>query len=405
MYYATFYGGSRVCYAESDDGVHWVKPELDLHPFRDKERTNIILPDANSFWVIPHPDPKAPDDQRYLGFLGLERKKLMAARKETGKKIPARSTGYASSDGIHWRQIMDTHHAKDTFPSVVWCPADKRFRAYTRNWREHGDYGKTRFDPEEPQFRQVDMMESPDFLTWTAPQFLFETDARDGAPLVQCYGLGVTRYGNGFVGTLSVLYIDESVEGWHRGHQNTQLMFSRDGVRWNRVADRAVFIEHGPEGAFDWGEAYYSGGIFAHGDKTYCYYTGKATLHKGPGDYAIGLATLPRDRLMALSQEDSSRPAIVETKTFRYPVGQLLVNSTGEGSLQIEVLDADGKPLPGYSAAATRLAHAGAIYQSVAWKTGDNAHTLADLGEQLQAGIRLRFRLKGVGLHAFKVAE
>jgi hypothetical protein len=256
-----------------------------------------------------------------------------------------------------------------------------------------------------PQFRIVEMMESLDFLTWTVPQFLFETDAQDKAPFVQAYGLSVRRYGNCFIGALSVLYIDESVEGWQRGHQDTQLLCSRDGLHWNRVASRAVFLPHGPEGAFDWGEAYYSNGLFAHGDKTYCYYTGKSTLHKGPGDYAIGLATLPRDRLIALSQEDPSRPAVVETKTFRCPVGQLLVNSTGEGSLQIEVLDADGKPLPGYSAAATRLAPAGAIYQSVAWKTGDNAHTLADPGERLHAGVRLRFRLDGVRLHAFKLAD
>jgi hypothetical protein len=137
----------------------------------------------------------------------------------------------------------------------------------------------------------------------------------------------------------------------------------------------------------------------------YCYYAGKSTLHKGPGQYAIGLATLPRDRLIALSQEDASRPAIIETKTFRCRGSQLLVNSTGKGNLQVEVPDVGGKPLPGYSAAATHSAPAGSIYQSVVWKTDDKTHTLADLGEQLQAGIRLRFRLDGVRLHAFKVAE
>jgi hypothetical protein len=232
-----------------------------------------------------------------------------------------------------------------------------------------------------------------------------ETSVKEGAPLVQVYGLGVTRYGNGLVGALSVLHIDESVEGWQRGHQNTQLVASRDGAHWHPVAHRATFIPHGPEGAFDWGEAYYSGGILGHGDRTYCYYAGKSTLHKGPGQYAIGLATLPRDRLVALSQADPSRPAVVETPTFRCPAGRLLVNRTGKGTLQVGVLDADGKPLPGYSPAATRLAPVGAIYQGVVW-TSDNGHgTLADLGAALNAGIRLCFRLDGVRLHAFKVAK
>jgi hypothetical protein len=166
-----------------------------------------------------------------------------------------------------------------------------------------------------------------------------------------------------------------------------------------------VFIRHGPEGAFDWGEAYFSGGVFGHDDKTYCYYAGKSTLHNGPGVYSIGLATLPRDRLMVLTQEDPSRPAVVETPTFQCPKGRLLVNSTGEGTLQVAVLDADGKPLPGYSAAATRLAPAGAIYQSVVWTTSNKGLTSADLDAARNAGLRLRFRLDGVRLHAFKVAK
>ena len=35
--------GCVVCYAESDDGLHFVKPSLDLFPFGDIERTNIVL--------------------------------------------------------------------------------------------------------------------------------------------------------------------------------------------------------------------------------------------------------------------------------------------------------------------------------------------------------------------------
>ena len=404
MYYGTRERGNRVCYAESNDGVRWVKPELDLHPYREHKRTNIVLPNVLWFWPIHNPDPNAPADQRFLGF-GCAR--MDEPRPGKGGKMvrPKRSVGYASPDGVHWKKVMDTHSGRDTFFSVAWCAADRRFRAYVRGWREHEDYGKLRYDAKMPQFRTVCVMESSDFVTWSRPAPLLETDVTEGAPLVQVYGLGVTRYGSGLVGALSVLYIDESVEGWQRGHQDTQLVASRDGINWCRVADRATFIPHGPEGAFDWGEAYYSGGVFGHGDKTYCYYAGKSTLHKGPGQYAIGLATLPRDRLIALSQEDPSRPAIVETEAFRCRGSQLLVNSTGKGNLQVEVLDADGKPLPGYSATGTRLAPAGSIYQTVVWKTDDKAHTLADLGERLQAGIRLRFRLESVRLHAFKVAE
>jgi hypothetical protein len=402
MYYGTREKGFRFCYAESIDGVRWVKPDLGLHAFEGTRETNIVMPGvAETFWVIANPDPQASADRRYLAFTGRDRTRAPSQDLSLGGKF--RSLGFASPEGIRWAPIMETYWAQDTFSSAVWCPDDRMFRAYTRNWRKHEDYGQLRYDPNAAQFRTVELTESADFMTWTTPRFLFETDAQDGAPRVQCYALGVTRYGNGFLGALSLLYCDESIAGWQRGHQRIQLMFSRDGFAWNRVGNRAVFIDHGPEGAFDWGEAYYSGGVFAHGDTTYCYYSGKSTLHKGPGEYAVGLATLPRDRLMVLEQQNASRPAVIETRTFRWHGRDLIVNTTGGGTVQVEVLDASGQPVANFAAAASHLAPADAIYQRVTWGTGEATRSLADLGGARDAGIRLRFRLDGTRLHAFQV--
>ena len=56
--------GCVVCYAESDDGIHFVKPALDLFPFGDIERSNIVLIGSgghsfrycNSVWVDERDD-------------------------------------------------------------------------------------------------------------------------------------------------------------------------------------------------------------------------------------------------------------------------------------------------------------------------------------------------------------
>ena len=403
MYYGTGKRDPMVCYAESDDGVHWTKPELGLHSCDGHQGTNILLPDVDFLYVIANPDPDAPDDERYLGF-GRRR------FRPEGAKPYNRSLGFASGDGVHWREIMDTQTCKDCYPSVVWCPGDRRFRAYVRDWRLHEKYRETVWWRDEryakqrkTQFRQVSMVESPDFRTWSSPKVVLETDEEDGAPLVQVYGLSVSRLGGVFIGALSVLYADPAIEGWQRGHQDIQLVVSRDGVHWSRVGGRSAFIPHGPEGAFDWGEAYFPAGVFTHGDTTYCYYSAKATLHKGPGTYSIGLATLPRDRIMSLSQEDATRPATLETTSFEIAGNQLLVNVTGEGTAQVEVLHADGSPVTEAGTSAGQLQTHDAIYRRVTWQGEGKSLDLSDLLQEPEASIRLRFRLEGATLHAFKV--
>ena len=39
----TRWGYYSICYAESDDAVHWRKPELGLHDFRGSKANNIVM--------------------------------------------------------------------------------------------------------------------------------------------------------------------------------------------------------------------------------------------------------------------------------------------------------------------------------------------------------------------------
>ena len=36
-------GGYRTCYAESDNGIDWQRPLLDLEPYGDIQKTNILM--------------------------------------------------------------------------------------------------------------------------------------------------------------------------------------------------------------------------------------------------------------------------------------------------------------------------------------------------------------------------
>ena len=67
------------CYAESDDGIHWRKPELGLHEFRGSKANNIVIAsgtiggaqaDAGHPAVFKDDNPNCPADARYKAILG-----------------------------------------------------------------------------------------------------------------------------------------------------------------------------------------------------------------------------------------------------------------------------------------------------------------------------------------------
>ena len=57
---------SFFCYAESDDGVHWRRPELGLVEFQGSKKNNILWSHADSarLWDVPDTVLMGTDDPR-----------------------------------------------------------------------------------------------------------------------------------------------------------------------------------------------------------------------------------------------------------------------------------------------------------------------------------------------------
>src|SRR5262249_46023046 len=90
-----------VCYAESDDGLNFTKPDLDLFPFKDHAKTNIVLIGnggygdryCNSVLVDPvecEPDPARRYKMAYYDWVTTG-----------GREYPGLCVAF-SPDGIHW---------------------------------------------------------------------------------------------------------------------------------------------------------------------------------------------------------------------------------------------------------------------------------------------------------------
>jgi len=175
------------------------------------------------------------------------------------------------------------------------------------------------------------------------------------------------------------------------------------------VADRATFLEVGPESWDRW--FVHAGSLLVHDDTAHVYYHGWPVKHghgrknKGrtpnptaprPRGGGIGLATLPADRFVALSPDSPDDEAIVEMHPLHLSGTDLLLNAE-IGQIQVELLDERGIPIPGFTAAESRLIPHDHLRHRVLWND-------CPLGSAPSLNpTSLRFILRDAELYAFQI--
>jgi len=391
------------CYAESRDGIRWVKPQVGLRRYGPYEKHNIVIPKAHGFCVLPTPHAEDPN-QRFRGVGGA-------------------TLGF-SPDGIRWD--IDTPACdlwrkavgkNDTATSVVRWGGE--YLAYVRfqEPQRHVIDTSHRHSHRHPRGiawrgvqRGVGLCVSRDFIHWTAKKSVFKSDARDGHPWTQPYGLCVTPYGDVLIGLVPMLRLEPREGNNRHGPMDVELLVSRDGRKWSRVADRAVFMAEQrirPGDARRWDRRVYpSTTMLIKDDTVHLYYTGVTSMHGegGPFRGGFGLATLPADRFVGVLAAGAAAPGVLQTKPMDVNASQLTVNAqlNGAGDFAVEVLDERGAVLAGYGRRQSRLVRADALRYRVMWDTPDEeSRSWADTPHH---GPRaLRFILSGTAeLYAFR---
>lgn len=149
--------GQYVCLALSDDGIHWTKPELDLVPYGEYAKTNILMAGETS-GVICHnftpcidTNPDCPTDERI---------------KAVGGYAPDGLFVFVSADGIHFRKYSEkpavTGALLDSQNVLLYDSERKMYRIYSR-------YFHTNPDEEGCGIRAIRSCESKDCVNWTEP--------------------------------------------------------------------------------------------------------------------------------------------------------------------------------------------------------------------------------------------
>ncbi|WP_414664313.1 hypothetical protein [Horticoccus sp. 23ND18S-11] len=374
------------CVAESRDGIHFTRPKLGLIEVNGSKDNNVVWRGVESHNFAPFLDtnPKATPDARYKALAGLKQPGRNWHQGET----PGGLYAFASPDGINWRKIRPepvmTKGAFDSLNLAFWDPTRDRYTCYSRIF--------------ENKVRAVQSVPSADFVTWGDP--VSNRYAKDvpyehfyTSSTVPCPGAEhlLVAFPKRFVTNRKKV-----PEHSGPGVSDAVFMTSRDGQFWDRTFLEA-WVRPGPDQK-NWTDRNNmpAWGIVESAPGEWSMYISE---HYRWPDCRIRRLTLPRHRFAAMN----AGAAGGEFTTHPLVIGgsRLVLNyaTSAAGSVEIELQDAAGKPLPGFAAADMPPLFGDELDATAKWKQGSS---LAALKGQT---VRLRVRLKDADLFALRFAD
>lgn len=383
----------HLCYAESDDGIHWTKPNLGLVEAHGSKDNNICLSGfLDNCTPFKDDNPDCPPGEKYKA-IGAAKEGLIA---------------WQSPDGIHWQRLGDkpliTQGAFDSQNVAFWDPQIKKYRAYIRDFHDN--------------LRDIRLAVSDNFRDWTIPEML------DVAPTVkgeQFYTNCIARYPRAphlFLG-FPVRYVERrwspsmkalpdlahreirAKAGERIGTAITDGVFmsSRDGFHFHRWPE--AFLRIGPErpGSWVYGDCYAAHGLIET----------ESRLPGAPNEFSMFIAehywrieekirrwTLRIDGFVAATAPLAGGQLL--TKPVKFQGKRLSLNfaTSAAGSLRVELTDAAGKPLPGFSLADCDETFGDSLERTITWQGKSDTSSLAG------KPIRLRFQLNDADVYALR---
>ena len=399
---------SYVCYAESEDGFTWERPELGLCDYQGSTRNNIISEGRNHPLGCVFIDQNAPPAERYKAVGPNSRyfrdgqhdpemdskrfKELLVARdlgdvsageKTKGIEIRQQLQGATSPDGIHWTNldepVFDAGATQlDTHNLCAYDPHEEQYVAYLRG---HLD-----------RRRLVRRVQGPQFTALGEPRRCLMPDALD--PLDDdIYNPCYTPY----PGSQQRYLMFPSI--YHRiaSTVDVQLAFSRDGYLWTRPFRRPI-IDLSYEGG-EYSQIYASPNLIsAHGDWRLPFKGAQYPhdfLRRGdtyPEDGEYRWATWKPDRLVGLEARGEGRITLIERPCHGREL-RLNFRTAPDGWIKAEIVQTIHTPPqpveahPGFSLNEAETLNGDAISQAVRWR--DTSDLSALKGEN----VGLRFHL------------
>ena len=386
------------CYAESQDGITWNKPNLGICEFDGSTANNIVWDGygTHNFMAFKDANPDAPDEQRYKAIpTGYPYGPL--------KRIIALS----SPDGVHWTQIQEEPIITQPYVDwgadlAFWDAEQRQYVAYLRGWRTHRGGEPQAVDDrwtktenwQRRLFRQVLRCTSPDFIHWTEPEFVDFGDT----PLEHFYTNATTPYFRAphiYLAFPKRLVPERKKVEQHLqpGVSDAVFMSSRDGVHFDRRFMEA-FIRPGldPQRWTERNNLPAWGVLPTADDEISLYYV----EHFRYPTCRLRRASLRMDGFVSVNAGYAGGELL--TKPLTFDGEKLIINysTSAVGSIRVEVQDAAGHPVPGHTLQDCGEIYGDEIGHAVWWEGGSDLSSLAD------QPVRLRFALKDADLYSIQ---
>lgn len=360
-----------MCYAESDDGIHWTKPELGLVDFNGNTKNNICLIESepyslsrvNDFLTVIH-EPDEPDPQRrykcaYIAHLPFD--DVRGGRSAIGPNESRWSSFVCatSADGLKWKVVGD--HPMNAGGERYEVSGLYRFGGFYFATGQLLSPWAWQLDGRDTG-RAMLTYRSADFEHWSRAKALgFIRPGQTTSPPIagqQTHmGAGFWNRGNVLLGFYGMWQDGPKEKPPGSSHLwgtriDLGLIVSNDGVRFREPVPDFKMIPRGGESEWD-KICLLQGHAFANvGERTYAWYS-HWDCESQFRSQEIGLATWRRDGFGSLSLHESKGGGQVVSKPLTLQSPRVFVNVAGitaEKPLSVELLDERDRPVPGFKA-------------------------------------------------------
>lgn len=382
-----------LCVLESEDGINWTRPDLDITCQPEYEKNNVILDHLiEGTFVFYDESPNCKKGEEYkLVTLGWK-------ENDDGKKVRDALWCWVSGDGIHFEKKypITGKGAFDSMNTIRWH--NGRYACYMRGF-ENG-------------IRDIRVCYSDDFINWSDPEKIKFDD--DG--VYQLYTNNVmpydraphlligfpTRYNerrewtanNDQIGSREIKKKVMASQEPRSGLATTDCIFmsSRDGLNWHRTNE--AFITAGYENEHNWvyGDCYLAYNFVDSGADTYYLYSHER--HRSE-DSAKPLSRyeIRKDGFACIAAGGEEKVVVTKPITFDGSVMHLNFETSAYGYIYVDVLDENGEPVSDKRSF------------EIFGNTIDRKITFADGTDFSQFSgrpVRLRFTMRDAKLYSFK---